>query len=316
VDVETATPEFIRWSLGYECAPRLACRGDEPEHVERQLKALRAVGDALAARRELDGICFEPALDVPPGPGRPPRGFRASEVLQAYGVDSLASLPCGNCVAHVDRRLGSSTLAGCFGLVDWSEVAEPLARVLPELVDQVASPEQLRQEFLVTNPPWNGLWVDSPLKPRQLPILRDLLNRLVALGDAWRAVFERLRCAVESALEFQLSLHVAYSPAGHLSGRHWIVGTHCSRCKSSRPPASRVCPACGLDARPEPTRKRLGRGSRPYWPLADFLGPPARRDLLRRYLVNRNWDSNQIDRCLLEVDSTREAKVPADDRPT
>jgi len=307
--VETATPEFIRWSLGHECTLRLACNGDEPERVERQLKALRTYADSVATHRQLDDICFEPALDVPPGPSGGPRGFRAAEVLNAYGVSSLESpLPCVSCPVHVDRKPGASSLAGCFGLVDWSAVAASWPEIMSNVFEQIAPLDQWRHEFLPTYPSWNGLWVDSPLSPPQLPLVQNLLERLLEIGIAWREIFERFVWAIRVARELQRPLYVAYFPAGRLSGRHWTVDAHCSRCKSSWPSASRVCLSCGLDARPVPARKRLRQGSRPYWPLADFLGPQTQVDLLRRYLGSRQWSTAQIDTYLRRIEAVRESK--------
>lgn len=292
---DAATPEFIRWSIAVECDLRAGAGDGGPEFAERQLKGLRAYAEAVAAGRLCDEVCFEAALDAPPGPNHAPRGFRVIDVLRAYGATAPATWPCGSCPAHVDPPDHAPALAGCYGLVDWRPLGPSLPQRLSDELSDSAECDLLRREFLVTQPVWYGLWSESPLRAEQLALLEPLVGRWRTRGDAWNAVFDRFWRALVAARDSGLPLHVDYGPAGQLSGRHWTVVPHCGRCKVGRPLNSSVCSCCGLAERELPARRRLRRGERPYRQLAEFLPPLAREELLRRYLGTRGWAEPEID---------------------
>lgn len=325
-DGAVITPEFLRWSLDCECSLRDACASGEPEQVERQLKTLRTVAECQAAGRVDAGICFPPDLDRRATAPAPPLGFRLNDALAAYGVENLDRLPCISCPAHVEpasvEPAGAQIRwAGCYGLVDWRPVQAELFDVvddlLVELLDRTSSEPtgatekassderhdspDLSPPLLVTRPRWRGLWATSPLEPRQLAWLGPLVARLAQRGEAWRVVFERFALALQFAASSQRTLHVEYGPAGRIVGRSWIVEPHCPVCRAPRAPTERVCRCCGSDVHGAPLRKRLGRGRRPFRPLAEFLAPAAQRDLLRRYLGTRGWSLTQIDEYLSVV---------------
>lgn len=297
-DGAVTTPEFLRWSLDYACSLRDMCPSGEPEQVERQLKTLRAVAECEADGRVLEGVCFPSELDRPHAAPPIPLGFRQDEALAAYGGDDRVSFPCLQCAAHVDRGRGPVRWAGCYGLVDWRPVQAELPEVVDRLLGESKSATRRAELFLATTPSWRGLWVASPLDSVRLDVLRPLIARLAARGDAWREAFGRLAAALEVASTENLSLHVAYGAAGRIVGRSWTVEAHCPRCRAPRTTNLRPCDCCGSDARPSPPRKRLGRGRRPFRPLAEFLAAAAQRDLLRRYLGTREWTPAEIDEYL------------------
>lgn len=300
-DGAVTTPEFLRWSLDCACSLRDLCPSGEPEQVERQLKTLRAVAECEADGRVLSGVCFPVELDRPHAAPPIPLGFRLDEALAAYGGDDRASFPCLQCAAHVDRGRGPVRLAGCYGLVDWRPVQSELFVVVDNLLGESTSDARRSELFLATTPSWRGLWVTSPLDAARLDVLRPLIARLSARGEAWREVFGRLAAALAVASIENLSLHVAYGAAGRIDGRSWTVDAHCPRCRAPQAANARNCDCCGSDARPSPARKRLGRGRRPFRPLTEFLAAAAQRDLLRRYLGTREWTPAQIDEYLGEA---------------
>lgn len=295
------TPEFLRWALIRDCDLRAGADGRSPDRVDRQLRTVRLWAEARSEGRERRGVCFGPGVERPDARPESLTGFRAADVLDAYAIDERAPSECADCPAHLDRFLAPdgegaarrSTVdrAGCFGLLDWTPLADGLFdavdRAWAETAVETAaegpadgSSAEFGDEsdaassgrFPFTTPVWYGLWIDSPIPAARLPRLESLLDRLLDRGPVWRAVFERLASAVRTARRSSLELAVEYGPAGRIEGREWIVEAHCRRCRAAKGPGGRKCVVCGLAAPPEPARRRLARGVRPYRPLSEFLG--------------------------------------------
>jgi hypothetical protein len=242
----TPTPPFIRWSLAYECGLREGADVTSPEATERQLRVLRSYSDAVHAGRMLDGICFATQED-----GGAEFGFRAEDVLAVYGGATFIRSQCDHCPANT-----TAGLAGCFGLLTFDEQ-------LQDLLARHEWIERLREHFPPTNPPWYGLWLSSPLTPKQRELLAELGLGLPAAPD--------------------LSLHVQSFPAGAFDPQAWAIHPHCPRCKGPMSQRERRCAVCGLIGRAEPQRIRKPRGRRPFLPLKSFLGEAAAKELIERY---------------------------------
>ena len=143
-----ATPEFVLWTLARPCGLREPTEETDPERAIRRLHALQACGAALFERREFEGICIEAAATSRATCPGEPLGFRADEILEAYGGTGWVQSQCASCPANLralyvrtDGLIVSKTAfivgsggevrsetgpcvqgrwAGCVGLVDWS----------------------------------------------------------------------------------------------------------------------------------------------------------------------------------------------------
>src|SRR5262245_21282712 len=99
------TPEFLAWAIEYRCPFRGDLDGSDPERVERQLRAARAVSEARREGRVLDGLCVQP-----------PDGFAISDALEIYGGEQVVEQACGECPANAARMALGEEWAGCYGL--------------------------------------------------------------------------------------------------------------------------------------------------------------------------------------------------------
>jgi hypothetical protein len=123
--------------------------------------------------------------------------------------------------------------------------------------------QRVRQAFHVTDPLWNGLWIDSPLNCEQCEILH------VVLSDVAAATTPRNRKNLYAFLEALViakdtgePLNVELMPPGHVD-MGWITTfVHCPRCKAEGPferwgenyPADPIqCPVCGHSYSPAAT---------------------------------------------------------------
>jgi hypothetical protein len=266
------TPEFLVWALEYTCPIRGFQNGSDPERTERQLRAARAVSDARREGREFESYCLKAA-----------NGFRIADALAVYGGLSVVEQACGSCAANVIERDDRSSLAGCFGIVVFSS---DLAPALEAALSEGEPNAGCAKWFFGTQPRRYGLWTDSPLNAEQCEFLRRVVRRVRATCHSTE--LEELCCGLSAAIDRQLSLHVAYFPAGHVEGTSWKLAPHCPRCKAPwSGAASRSCGVCGYHGSPAPDKKRKARGSRPYFPLRRLLGEAAATELLLRYEVFR-----------------------------
>src|SRR6185503_15686006 len=102
----TDTPEFLVWAIEHACPIRGFQTGSDPERVERQLRAARAVSKARQEERIFEGLCVDP-----------PWGFRIDEAVGIYGGLAAAERTCGDCPVNALAKLRGGSLAGCFGAV-------------------------------------------------------------------------------------------------------------------------------------------------------------------------------------------------------
>src|SRR5262245_30001266 len=89
------TPEFVRWALARACPLREFDKWDHPEQVERRLRPLRSYAEAAAEGRVFEGICVSREVSPSGSDWLSATGFRASEVLDAYGGHGYVQDLCG-----------------------------------------------------------------------------------------------------------------------------------------------------------------------------------------------------------------------------
>lgn len=271
------TPPFVRWTLRQACRLRELTDIADVEQTERQLRSLREYSDAVHQGRCHAGICLR-ALDGDLRDVHAAMGFPADEVLAAYGGAELVEAQCGRCAVNLLRGRPGSGLAGCFGLYPLDEAEQ--ARWETALA-QVEAGILTAAPFLPTQPRWVGLWHASPLTVSQLEGLRALLAEPCLRAEASRERVE-LAQAIERALLAGVELHLRLYPPGTADGQHWTIASHCRRCRAPMNDRERRCGVCCFVGRPEPTRRRKTRGSRPYLPLVRFLGETRSAALLEK----------------------------------
>lgn len=277
------TPEFLRWALARPCPLREYDNWQDPERTDRYLRPLRGYSDAAAAGRIFDGICVEPAaiaggtLDVDT------KGFRAEEVLATYGGLKYVESLCSGCPANTFGLAPGKSLVGCYGLCEWSSLADRLHGDLETIVAGGIGEPAADQLFLATRPRWYGLWSQSPLESAQVDWLQSRLAALIAFEREYSVPFAGLVAALNAAKTHRLPLHVTFVPRGNADRFGWTVASHCPQCKAAQNERERRCAVCARVGRPQPARRRCLRGSRPYWPLADFLGRENVVPFLERY---------------------------------
>jgi hypothetical protein len=270
------TPEFVRWTLAYDCALRDETDVTDPEQAERQLRSLRELSIARAEGRVLRGVCLASDALVQSDLAQA-RGFLESEVLAAYGGESLVTSRCAACPANVlPGEVVRQRFAGCFGLLI---LESPLVERLEAAIEQVrrSDIERFDTVFLASQPRRYGIWA-TPLEVPQIAILAEVFQQL-QLDAPSRDVAEFQR-ALQLAQANHLALHARLYPTGMVQSFAWTVASHCPRCRAPMAMTAHCCPACRFVGRALPGKKRKPRGQRPYVPLARFLGEQAARDLL------------------------------------
>ncbi len=252
------TPEFVAWTLNHACALREDTDTSDPLATERQLRVLRSYADALAEQRCFDGICVNDSLD---------RGFRAADVLAAYGGEALLDSQCGCCPANTLLSRSPGNFAGCYG---WLILSEERCRELTE----IGGDHHLL--WLEPTPNREALW-------RHAQLCQTLSERFPASFEHYAAYQQ----AIQVALTQSISLHWQLVPRGETDGLTWTIAAHCPRCRAPLASDIRYCQVCQYQGHPEPARRRKARGQRPYTPLATFLGDAGAAEFLRRYRASR-----------------------------
>lgn len=267
------TPEFLAWAIEFPCPLRGELDGSEPERVERQLRAARAVSDARREGRVLEGLCVQP-----------PNGFRISDALAIYGGEAAAGEACGRCPANALAQENPGALAGCYGLVPLPADAASFHAAIEAGIDAAVGGQRWSQAFPATRQRWYGFWQASPLRGE---LLLAAFQALTSAGIDDRAFRELLR-GMSVAYSAGCSLHARLYPPGRVEGPAWRLAPHCPECQAQWPEArSRQCGVCGYAGHPAPEKKRLARGLRPYFPLARLLGEREAAEFLLRYQAFR-----------------------------
>lgn len=192
------TPEFIAYALVHDCALRSGRDPHDPLQVERCLRPLRAYSEAVADDRIRDGIVIDRIRDdrgidhldacgtaaITPQEPRAAAGFRADEMLAAYGGLEQITHECGECPACVAHPTAGPRVAGCFGWIVPDSNDAPDANCWSRAIRSCSRDCDLGNTFLSTNPPWYGLWAQSPLSHDQLHWHRRLATACLHQLDA------------------------------------------------------------------------------------------------------------------------------------
>lgn len=315
------TTAFLAWAIEFRCPVRGSEEGRDPQRVERQLRAARAVGQA----RRQGWLLTDPATPDPasglvlqPGPGGTLQGFWVAEAMSVYGGLHQVEAACRDCPAQVVGRHDPSMLAGCYGELPFPELPDPWHAAVEAVVDRLGCRPALARLRRLTCPIWYGLWCDSPLAGPALALVADVLEAILALladaaadgnqpagglaglqGDKACAqvgfgpspeACSSLAAALRAAFQHRLAVHVQLYPPGRVEGRRWMLPAHCPRCgvpwRQSRGPVATGagrCPVCGYVGHPSPPRRRCAQGSRPYQPLTRILSPLAQQEWLAQH---------------------------------
>ena len=234
------TPEFVRWSIRYECVFRRDSDVESPEQTERLLRNLREVGMAIDEGRIHDGLalkCFSDATE------REWCGVFIDEVFAPFGGHSFVNSTCANCPASVQQRI-----AGCTGML---------------LATDFNPPEQNE---------WYRMWARHTTgEPASLADTLIQLRSWFHQQESERSLVD-LETACALANEHGLSLDVCLFPGGFSDGLHWTVDAHCPNCKAVQSEQHKECRVCGRVGAATRARKRRVLGRRPFLSLQQLLG--------------------------------------------
>ena len=262
---DISTPPFVVWSLAVDCVYREEAEANDPTRVERVLRPLRASAEALADARCCDGICVHASFNENDSSAEA-LGFVLSDTLIPFGGGEAAEQACRECWANVAAAHNDEPRwAGCHGLL----IAHDLKRL---------------QAMIDTS--WYGLWRESPLTTAALERHTTIWNGLAdddVIVSGVSAFRRAIRVCLECDSSVDRTLHIAAFPPGVRSARYWHVPAHCRKCSAIRKEATAKCGECGSSESPEPARRRMARGQRPYWPIVKLLGDAGAEAFLRRY---------------------------------
>jgi hypothetical protein len=241
------TPEFLAWAVEFTCPLREMLPENQPDKVERHLRAARLAADARAEARVHDGIAVSADGQM---------GFRMADALLLYGGEESLQRHCSACPANAIAARQTPHYAGCFGLFPLPEPREPFWAALGKVDERL---------FPTTQIPWYGWWLRSPVSAEQCRALATAL--LPAMESAGNQPLSELVAALQLCAERALSLSCQAYPAGQIDGPWWNLNEHCPQCRAAWQMQRGKCAMCGLASRPANMVKRRVRGTRPYRPL-------------------------------------------------
>jgi hypothetical protein len=261
------TPPFVRWTLAHPCAVREFDDYFDPDRMDRLLRGVRCFSDAMVEGRVRQGVVVQRNVQE----SQKPLGFHIDAVLEPLGGEDFLRSICSGCPANALERMESAPLAGCVGhLVPPVENSQEFYQYVDDIFESYS---ELTQSFISTLPHWFGLWINERPTPDEAKWQREVLSQLLlAYGDSLVGLADYL-AAIEAYLEHAVPLVVRAYPGGRCEGRKWYVEPHCGRCKAPWPEARRQqCRVCNHVGGRQPEQRRLRMGTRPYRPLAEFLG--------------------------------------------
>jgi hypothetical protein len=227
---------------------------NQPEKVERHLRAAHCASDALAEGRVDNDIAVSCDQTL---------AFRVSEALALYGGEAALRDTCTGCPANSLAAIQQPSFAGCYGLFP---VPEPRERFWQRTQrcprdNQVFSPAQ----FL-----WYGWWMCSPLNAQQIAYLATNLSLISSEPDfAADHSLRELALALQTCVTRNLTLSVQLFPRGEIDGLWWKLVPYCGVCKAEWHAGATRCEMCGQTRFPASAKKRRVRGTRPYRPITE-----------------------------------------------
>ena len=298
--LKSSTPEFLRWTLAVACNHKDFPQWQNPDRVERHLRAVRVCVAAIRVGRVLDGFCV--AAEQCDVDSDNVLGFRIADVVESFGNLETIAETCGQCPANAIKELHPTANAGCFGLMPITNIhVHPVGETivlgetnLRQLLDKVLSDNcelssRIAKHFAPTRPAWYGLWIpDSPsLSQRkvQLEVMDELLVSVTdtEVNPAWKLFTAALRVSVKHDFEIRIEL----CPAGVRDDINWTVPEHCCCCHAPWKPDLRKsmssCQICKYQGQPNKCHQGFVQGKRPYWKLRQFLGEQQAALFLEQY---------------------------------
>jgi hypothetical protein len=300
----TPTPEFLIWAIELRCHLRDIEGFEQPERTDRQLRAVRAVSDARHERREFEGLCIARSageLAIPshaasgveaasPASTRQslPQAVRVTDALQLFGDASTIEHACRDCPANAEQRVDPQSWAGCYGIVPLPQDAPAFHAAIHSAIDHRQASDILSQSFRATQPAWYGLWLRTKVDPASAKVLTPIIQAAAASLEmatrpidtsALRAFARGLTVTATTDLPMNVSLY----PRGSVIGRWWQLEPSCPNCRATLSEPATHCPVCTWSGRQGTPPKRRSRGTRPYRPFSDIVGPAEAEALLERY---------------------------------
>jgi hypothetical protein len=243
------TPEFLCWAIERQCPLRELLPENQPEKVERHLRAARYTAEAIAKGRVQDDMAVSADGTL---------SFRVTEALTIYGGEQALQAHCPACPANALATRMTPSYAGCYGLFP---VPEPRDAFLAR-TQKFARNHQL---FAPTQYLWFGWWLKSPLSAEQIDYLAAAFATLRAEPNyAANEPLQELAAALQWCRASHLPLSVQLYPAGVVADGWWNLIPHCGICHAAWESGSTNCPMCGQARHPASPKKRRARGVRPY----------------------------------------------------
>lgn len=243
------TPEFLCWAIEWQCPLRELLPAHDPEKVERQLRAARAVADARAEGRVRDGLAVSADGAL---------GFRIADALALYGGEARVGECCGACPANARAAHVVPSYAGCYGLL-------PLPEPREEFLARTLKFPRAHELFPPTTWPWYGWWAQSPLGHPQIEYLQQTIGELARCAEfANHQALQELAAALATCKARQLTMSAQLFPSGAIQERWWLLDPHCGHCRAPWKMNGNHCAMCGQTQHPAAAKKRRVRGTRPY----------------------------------------------------
>jgi hypothetical protein len=305
------TRQIVSWALERKCAFRSGDQWFLPARTCSQLADLRTVASAKSDGRLADGVCVTSWTTAQDNAGNmrniPYSGFRVEEQLKPVGGLTSALATCAACEANVKTELALD-VAGCFGHLDIWPDSDELDQQLWKIIEQHKLESRFRAAFPVTTPLWYGLWISSPLRRVQVEILLELLEAARDQDGPKDSDVGHFLGAMKAALQWELPVHVALAPLGHIDLGWYTIFPHCPRCKANAPvgrwresyaDTPHTCEVCGHIFNPnEQHSSKQDTFDWDAYQLDKNLGAQGYQLFVRKYLLHQGCSPEQADQVI------------------
>ena len=302
---KSTTPEFLRWALRMPCDLKDIPAWNNPDYVERHLRAIRIYQTAVREDRVLDGIAVAP-LPTDQEKISAALGFRVADVFESFGKPEDVAACCEHCPANVMRLQFPDSSVGCFGILPvtnvdvhpWADsIAEGELDLRKELESALQSHPDLQLRlgklFLQTKPVWYGIWIPEVPSLEQRRMQSEVMRLLQSqipdqdFTESWRLFAAALDASIISDIPIEIQL----LPAGMRDNVHWTIPAHCRNCHGPVEPVIKMdsyrCQICGIQKQPLPPQRRFVKGKRPYWEINRFLGEQGAATFIDKYVQKK-----------------------------
>jgi hypothetical protein len=285
VAITGATPEFVRWSIRFDCSLRADTDIASTEETEKRLRAIREAGAAINAGYVHDGIA------VRHGDNGQWMGFRIDDVFGLWGGCDRVQSMCASCDANLSRSSAANTVAdfqspvaGCFGWLTTGGDQAEWHRAVEEFW-----PENSEAFSIRTSPHWYSIWADRTLKGNRLDLAAILFRSVADHGpEVIKQSASDFHRVLEKCRTLGLIIDVELVPAGFSDGISWTIGRHCDRCKAPFEGSWKSCRACKKQGSGHPEIKKRVLGLRPWVALTRVIGEANVKGFLTRAGLNKS----------------------------